>query len=282
MPIDDRSVLWASAAFYVIGFLLGTISVVRERRHSHGLMFATVLIGYLFQCLGLFLRGQAVQGCPLGNSFEILQFSAWSATSLYLLIGTVFRLSMLGYFTTCLAAVLTGLSLAIPSLDATRSNALSGGNPFVAMHAGVAMFAYGVFAMLALCSLLLLIRHYSIKNRRLGGWFSFLPPLVQLDQISIRLLGTGVVLMTLAMGVGYMYWRLDDAVVNRSKLMAVGLLWVAYLVVFLLRMSGTLVGRRFAWCCALLYVAALLSLVPIDRSRHAPASVTPNSSHHTP
>jgi ABC-type uncharacterized transport system permease subunit len=136
------------------------------------------------------------------------------------------------------------------------------------MHAGLAMFAYGVFALLALTSLLFLLRDHSLQSKRLGGWFSFLPSLVQLDMIGYRLQGVGVGLLSIAMGVGYMYWRLDEATVDRTKLLAVGVLWIAYIISLVLRVSGRLVGRRFAWVCLLLYVAALLTLWPIDRSRH--------------
>lgn len=268
MPIHDRTVLWAAALCYLAGLLLGTVGLLRERRHSHRAMSVLVLIGFLAQSVGLYMRGRAVGGCPLGNTFEILQFSAWSTTCLYLLIGAVFRLSMLGYFCSTLAAALSLSSLVWPAFDATRSNAFPGGNPFVAAHAGLAMFAYGVFAMLALTSLMLIIRHHSLKSRQLGGWFAFLPPLVQLEQISVRLLAFGVVLMSIGMGVGYMYWRLDEAVVNHAKLAAVSFVWMGYLCSWLMRVRGYWVGPRLAWACVILYVAALLSLYPIDQSRH--------------
>jgi ABC-type uncharacterized transport system permease subunit len=268
MLFDERQVLWVAAACYLAGLVLGTVSLIREKRHSRVTMFSIIAIGYLLQTLGLVMRGQEVHGCPLGNIFEIVQFASWSTTSLYLLIGATFRLSMLGYLSSSLAAALSLTSLAVPSWDSARNSALSGGNPFVAMHAGLAMFAYGVFALLALTSLLFLLRDHSLQSKRLGGWFSFLPSLVQLDMIGYRLQGVGVGLLSIAMGVGYMYWRLDEATVDRTKLLAVGVLWIAYIISLVLRVSGRLVGRRFAWVCLLLYVAALLTLWPIDRSRH--------------
>lgn len=276
MPIYDKQIFWVAALCYLAGLVLGTVCLLREKRHSKVTMFTIIAVGYVFQTLGLVMRGQQVRGCPLGNTFEILQFSAWSTTSLYLLIGATFRLSMLGYLSSSLAAALTLSSLVVPPWDAMRNSSLSGGNPFVAMHAGLAMFAYGVFAMLSLTSLLFLLRDHSLQSRRLGGWFSFLPSLVQLDQIGYRLHGIGVGLMSVAMGVGYMYWRLDEARVDKAKLLAVGLLWICYVVSFLLRVKGILVGRRFAWVCLLLYVAALLSLWPIDRSRY-PVPMAPSS-----
>jgi len=274
----DRYVLWAAGFLYLAGLTLGTISLIREKRHSRGLMYTIILIGYVLQTIGLGLRGQAVRGCPLGNTFEIFQFVAWAATSQYLLIGATFRLSMLGYFTSCLTAFMTLCSLSIVSWDATRNSGLANANPLIATHAGLAMFAYGMFAMLALTSGLYLLRLHSLRSKHLTGWFSFLPPLVELDTMAVRLLGVGCGIMVCALSVGYLYWRLDDVTVDHFKIVSVVGLWLAYLFVFLLRLRGKLVGRGFAWACMLLYIAALFSLWPVDRSRHpvkspkAPAS----------
>jgi len=41
--------------------------------------------------------------------------------------------------------------------------------------------SYGVFALLALTSLMFLLRHFSLKVEHLGGLFSFLPSILDLD-----------------------------------------------------------------------------------------------------
>jgi HemX protein len=159
-----------------------------------------VAAGFVLQTLGLYLRGRAVKGCPIGNTFEIFQFTAWSAIALYLVVGATFRLSLLGYFTSCLSAVLTLLSLANPVWDATRHAAAFGGNAWVEFHAALALFSYGVFALLALTSGMYLLQTYSLKHKHLHGLFSFLPSISSWTQISVRLLVVGVVLMTWSLG----------------------------------------------------------------------------------
>ena len=54
-----------------------------------------MVAGYILQTTGLYLRGLEVKGCPIGNQFEIFQFTGWSATTLYLVIGATFRLDSL-------------------------------------------------------------------------------------------------------------------------------------------------------------------------------------------
>jgi ABC-type uncharacterized transport system permease subunit len=266
--LTDRSWLWLAAECYLVGLLLGTWFLLRRGRQSGGLINLVIAIGYLFQLIGLWLRGRAVGGCPLGNTFEIFQFTAWSAISLYLVVGVTFRLSLLGYFTSCLAATVTLVSLAIPAWDATRREHIFGGNPWIELHAAIALFSYGVFALLALTSVMFLLRNYSLKKKQPGGSFTFLPSIMDLDHMSLRLLVVGVTLLTVSLAVGAAYWLRDLQSVNPTKLVLTVAVWAAYAATLGLRLRGVLVARRFAWTGVILFAAALFSLWPVDASRH--------------
>lgn len=269
----DRSWLWIAAACYLAGLLLGTFSLLRGTRQSNARINAIIAVGYVAQLIGLWLRGRAVGGCPLGNTFEIFQFTAWSAITLYLIIGVTFRLSLLGYFTSCLAAALTLVSLSIPAWDATRRAHIFN-NPWIELHAALAFFSYGVFALLALTALMLILRHYSLKSKHLGGWFSFLPSILELDHISLRLLVTGVLFMSFSLFGGAIYWIREPASATPLKILITVAIWLAYLVALVLRLRGSLLAKRFAWTCVILFAAALISLGPVNASRH-PQALTP-------
>ncbi|MFI5358052.1 MAG: inner membrane protein YpjD [Opitutales bacterium] len=274
--LTDREWLWIAAELYLVGFLLGTWSLLRGGKPSTVLTYGLVVAGYVAQWLGLYVRGMAVGGCPLGNTFELFQFTAWSATTLYLAVGVTFRSSLLGYFTSCLSAALTLCSLSIPAWDATRHAHIFGGNPWIEFHAALALFSYGVFGLLALTAALLLLRNYSLKHKRVGGWFSFLPSILDLDLISVRLLGVGVALMSLSLAVGSVYWVRDTSSVNHLKLLMTFAIWLAYVIALALRLRGRLISRRFAWTCMVLFVVALVSLPLVNASRH-PDKVTTRS-----
>ncbi len=268
LDLTDRQWLWCAAGFYAAGFVLGTASTIRGGRVRGLPIYGTILAGYILQFIGLGIRGHATGGCPLGNPFEIFQFTAWSAISLYLVIGVTFRSSVLGYFTSCLGAALTILSLSIPAWDAVRRTHIFGGNPWIELHAALAIFSYGVFGLLALTSTLFLFRHFSLKSKRLGGWFSFLPSILDLDHIEVRLLGAGAALLTLALAFGSVYFTRDTPNVGHFKLAATVAVWAVATVAFGLRISGRLLSKRFAWTCLALFAAALLSLGAVDESRH--------------
>ncbi len=266
--LTDRQWLWLAAGFYLAGLVLGTGSLVRGGKPSGVLIYTLILIGYGLQLLGLGARGRLVGGCPLGNTLEIFQFTAWSAVTLYLVVGVTFRSSLFGYFSSCLAAVLTVVSLAIPAWDPPERTHIFGGNPWIEFHAALAVFSYGVFALLALTSLMFLLRNFSLKNKQLGGIFSFLPSIMDLDHIGLRLLVAGVALLGISLSMGLVFYFRGIAPVGVGKLIVPLAVWLAYAVTLALRLRGQLLAKRFAWSCVALFGAALLSLAPVDASRH--------------
>jgi ABC-type uncharacterized transport system permease subunit len=270
--LTDRQWLWFAAGFYLAGFLDGAVSLMRGGRPSSSRIYLLTAAGYLLQVIGLGIRGKAVGGCPLGNTFEIFQFTAWSAISLNLVVGVTFRSSILGLFTACLAATLTVVSLAIPSWDAHLRMHIFGGNPWIEFHAALAIFSYGVFALLALTSAMFLCRNHSLKSKHLEGWVAFLPSIRDLDLIGVRLLAFGSGLLGAALVVGFVYWSRDLSSVSLPKLFATVIVWLVSVAALVLRVNSRLIAKRFAWTCLALFVAALLSLGIVDKSRHPAAT----------
>ncbi|HET7534873.1 MAG TPA: cytochrome c biogenesis protein CcsA [Candidatus Didemnitutus sp.] len=275
--LTDRGLLWLGALLYLVGFVAGCVALTRRQQTPGTRLVLNALLagGFLFQMVGLYVRGAAVGGCPLGNKFEIVQFVAWSAMVLYFVVGPAFRVSLLGLFTAGYAASLAVLSLLVPPWDAVRGAKIFGNNPWIELHAALAVFSYGVFGILALTSLMHLLQNWSLKHKRVSNLFWFLPSMVQLNQINFRLLLAGVCLLTFSLGVGAMWWVRDTASVDAPKLAVTVAVWFAFLVALVLRGSRRLVSTRFAWTCIALFALALLSLGPVNSSRHHEIILTP-------
>ena len=273
----DRGLLWLAALLYLAGFAAGCLALVRSRQSTGSRVTLNALLaaGLLFQVLGLHLRGMAVGGCPLGNKFEIVQFVAWSAIVLYFVVGPAFRVSLLGLFTAGYAASLAFLSLLIPAWDASRGEKLFGNNPWIELHAALAVFSYGAFGLLALTSIMHLLQNWSLKQKQLNNLFWFLPSVVQLDQINFRLMLAGEALLTFSLAVGAAWWVRDLASVNTPKLAVTIGVWLAYGVALGLRWRHRLVSARFAWVCLVMFALALLALGPVNSSRHHEVILTP-------
>jgi len=273
----DRALLWLGALLYLAGFLTGLSALLRRNNAPvpRTLLNSLLVAGWLVQMSGLYVRGLAAGGCPLGNTFELVQFVAWSAMVVYFFVGTAFRVSLLGLFTAGYAATLAFISLLIPAWDATRGQKIFGANPWIELHAALAVFSYGVFGLLALTAVMHLLQNWSLKHKRLSGLFWFLPSVVQLDQINTRMLGLGVLLLTFSLGVGASWWLRDTASVDYGKLVVTIGIWLAYLIVLALRWRALLVSVRFSWVCLVMFMLALLSLGPVNSSRHHEVILTP-------
>lgn len=277
--LTDRALLWLGALLYLAGFLTGLVALTR-RTAPAGLrtILNTFLVGgWVFQMAGLYVRGLAVGGCPLGNTFEIVQFVAWSAMVVYFFVGPTFRGSLLGLFTAGYSAALAIVSLLVPAWDVVRGQKIFGNNSWIELHAALAVFSYGVFGLLAMTSVMHLLQNWSLKHKRLNGLFWFLPSVVQLDHINFRLLGLGVLLLTFSLGVGAVWWVRDTASVDYPKLIVTIGVGCAYLVVWLLRWRAKLVAVRFAWLCLIMFMLALVSLGPVNSSRHHEVELTPEN-----
>lgn len=271
--LTDRATLWIGALLYLAGFLAGCFELARRARASESRIVLRVLLagGLVVQTMGLYLRGLSVGGCPLGNKFEIVQFVAWASMVLYFVVGPAFRVSLLGLFAAGYAAILAFVSLLVPQWDAVRGLRIFGHNPWIEFHAALAVFSYGVFGLLALTSAMHLLQSWSLKHKRLDGLFWFLPSVLQLDQINVRLLYAGETVLTLSLAVGASWWVRNLNSVDHMKLLVTVAVWVAYLAAALLRWRGRLLATRFAWVCVALFFAALVSLGPVNSSLSRPA-----------
>lgn len=269
--MTDRISFAIAAATYGGAFLFGLISLLMRRAYSRTVMFVLLCGGFLIQTIALNLRGNEIKACPLGNPFEITQFLAWSLVLLFLLIGPAFRLRLLGAFTAGLATLLTAGSFASPSWDAPYPPSIFGGNHWIELHAALAVFSYGFFAILSLVSAMFLIQQHGLKKKQFKGVYQYLPSVQQLDLMARRLLITGVIVLTASLVFGSLFWINNFALVPVFKLTATCLIWLGYLVVFILRIQKKLVTRRHAIATIILFILAMASLWPVQSARDTKA-----------
>ena len=263
---------------YTLGFITAIFYLLRTRHHPRWLLYMLIAGGYAIQTYGLYLRGMDVKGCPIGNTFEIVQFVTWSLTFCFLVLGPAFRLSLFGFFTAGLAVLLSIFSFAIPSWDTPYSLSAATGNAAIEFHASLAVFSYGIFGLLAVSSVLYILQNFSLKHHRFKGVYAFLPSLVESEAMTLRMLIAGSSILTLSLAVGSVYWIQHSADVNWLKLTFTIVVWLAYLVVLLLRLGNLLYAKKLAWTCIALFLVALVSIWPVDSSRGMADEVSENDS----
>ncbi|MGF1678883.1 MAG: cytochrome c biogenesis protein CcsA [Candidatus Methylacidiphilales bacterium] len=270
--LPHREFFMLSAAFYMLAFAVGVRAFLLHRRYSQPWMQVLLVLGWALQFIGLSLRGRDAGGCPLGNGFELLQFLAWSAVFLYFVVGPSFRMSLLGFLSAGLAAILGLVALIPRSWDAPYVSRWLGSDPLTEAHAALAVFSYGVFGLLALVGLMYWMQHRDLKQHKRSIWYDLLPPIIQLDVIGLRLLTTGWVLLSVSLLLGAGLYLLGSIEGLEAKLAMTWGVWLGYAVLWVLRVRGRITGMTMARMGWWLFVLALFSLWAVETGRRVSRS----------
>jgi HemX protein len=160
-----------------------------------------MVVGFALQSAFLYLRGQQHGRCPLTNLFEVFIFISWSIMLLYFLTGTAYRLSLLGVFTAPLLALLQTISLLSPLDNPEPKHGKV--DPWLEMHASIALVAYAAFALACIAGIMFLLQERLLKRHHINALFHQLPPIHDLAKAIERLVLLGVILLTVALAAAY-------------------------------------------------------------------------------
>lgn len=268
---DPRNWLWVATLVYASGLAIGTF-FAKKGQGIPGLGFlGFVILGFFLQTRGLYYRGAETHACPLGNPMEQIQFIAWSFVVTYLLIRFIFKLHLLGLFTTGLATALCALSLLSTGLDKpywqdpayTRLFT----SPWIELHAAVAVFSYGVFALLAMVAVMYLVQHQALRRKETSPFLRYLPSIQQLEQSAEKLLLMGVLFLTFSVVVGAIHFSQDLSGVSPAKLWVTIGVWAVYLTMFVLHRTGRLYAKRFSQIAIAAFAFALVSMGTVNSGK---------------
>jgi len=237
------------AAVVRTGFELRT-GVFRPMRFN----FFAIGLGFIFQMAFLSLRGHALGRCPLTNLPEVFIFLAWSVALIYLLIGPVYRLSLMGAFTAPLVVLLQGFALILPLKPVVQTKV--GANPWLEFHASVSLVAYGAFALACIAGVMYLVQERQLKTHHLHSIFYHLPPLTDLFAAITRLLWFGFALYTLGLVSGFF---VGQPLPWLQVICAIGV-WILYAAILEGRHLRRLAPKRVAALCIVGFSAALTLL----------------------
>lgn len=216
--------------------------------------FFAVGLGFIFQTAFLSVRGHALGRCPLTNLFEVFIFLAWSVALLYMLVGPLYRLSLMGAFTAPLVVLLQSFALLAPidSPHPSRSPA----NPWLEFHASISLVAYGAFALACIAGVMYLVQEHQLKTHHLHSIFYHLPPLADLFAAMTQLLWWGFALYTLGIVSGFF----TGHPLPRMQVVAAIGIWLLYAAILQGRHLRWLAPKRVAALCIIGFSAALALL----------------------
>ena len=265
--LSEKFLFLAATLLFGIGFLYNYFQLKSKDSYSHTLTYLFLLFGFVLQSIALYMRALVIHACPLGNTFEILQFIIWSLVLLFLLIRPVIKIKALGLFIIFIAALASTISLSIPSLDSSYLNSLKASDPFIELHASLAIFSYAIYMLLAIVSSMLLIQQWGLKKQRFQGLFRHLPAVQKLDSIANVLVW--IASLTLFVGIlfGSFYWNENPETVTLFKLLLTTFILTLYCVVGVLKYLNKITPKKQAIAYIVLFALAILSLGAVQTDK---------------
>ena len=274
--LSEKFLFSAATLLFGIGFLYNYFQLKSKDSYSHTLTYLFLLFGFVLQSIALYMRALVIHACPLGNTFEILQFIIWSLVLLFLLIRPVIKIKALGLFIIFIAALASTISLSIPSLDSSYLNSLKASDPFIKLHASLAIFSYAIYMLLAIVSSMLLIQQWGLKKQRFQGLFRHLPAVQKLDSIANVLVW--IASLTLFVGIlfGSFYWNENPETVPLFKLLLTTFILTLYCVVGVLKYLNKITPKKQAIAYIVLFALAILSLGAVQTDKPQATSIPIN------
>lgn len=251
----DRLLLACATLLFAVNFAIVFTRVLRGRFQVTAVGLTLMGIGFALQCGFLWQRGQLHARCPITNAGEILAFIAWAMVIWYFLLGSTYRMSLLGVLTSGLVAILQCFAL-LPSLGGSPGGRLPGPvNPWIELHGSLSLLAYGAFGVAALAGVLFIFHDRQLKKRPPPRVFLHFPPITHLFRAMMLVLTLGCVLLVLGMAAGYFTPARPSGPKHIVSYVVLGL----YAVVVMMRWRGA----SHRWVAAGAtggFVAAVLSL----------------------
>jgi HemX protein len=243
--------LLLSIICFFVGFLYAFLTLRSDNPVRSRLTLAFMGGGFVLQSAFLYVRGVQSGRCPIANLPELLVFLCWAVVLYYFVIGSAFRLSLLGVFSYPLVVALQTIALIL------MPPAVQGESEFWReLHAALAVLSYGAFAMAGIAGVMFLVQHRHLKTRNLGGLFYKLPPIEHLSLVIIRLMMCGFVLLTIGIASAYKMSETPSA----TKLVLSYAVWAVYAGVLAVYWIKGLSSRHLASIAVGAFVLELFTL----------------------
>jgi ABC-type uncharacterized transport system permease subunit len=202
--------------------------------------------------------------CPMLVPSSVLSGMGLAIGSVHLVLEERAKNRAIGVFP-AIAALL--FALAAVAADPLRRPPPNVPHGTTAFHVLVAVLAYAGLFLAALFGTLYLAQRRAMKGHRFGLVWERLPALELLDEFSRRSLFAGVVFLTLTIAFGHVvrhvapqqagsYWE--------AKILATDLLWLAALVVAVLRRLDRLRPAPAARATVVLFLLSMVNLAVVE------------------
>ncbi len=255
----DRNSFVLAVVLYGISTLYSIFLLRTGFREDNRINYLLLLGGFVFHTLAMFMRGFALNRCPITNLYEATLLTTWTMVAAYLAGGLWTRLRFLGAFASPLLLGI-GIFALMPDLDRHGANPEFTGGA-LSLHITLFALAYGAFGLSSVAGLMYLTQEHNLKFNKLRAVMSLLPPIQRLELAAGRLLIGGFVLLSAALVVsGVWHKQIEGRYFSGDpKIIWSLFVWLLYLALVVMRWKFARGGRSFAWGAIAGFVFVLLT-----------------------
>ena len=233
--------------------VIGVRSVLADDKRSRWTLIL-MLLSFACQLFWLRLRGEQRAGCPLLDGGEILVFMAWSISLFYFIVGSTYRVTLLGMFSAPFVSIMLFISL-IPGMLDEKPVAIENANYWGEMHSAVSVLSYGALALGAVSAVMFLVLDKRLKTQDMSsGLFKKLPPVRTLVGSVIRLTVIGVIFLTVGLACGF---KMEVSEAGKVHLYAGALVWLVYVLMLGVWFVRGMAPKKMSILMVALFVVSL-------------------------
>jgi ABC-type uncharacterized transport system permease subunit len=256
--------LYITAAFYVLGTVLVLTGLQNRSRRLQQWATGSMIAGFLAHTIWIGMNCVKTQRAPLANLPEIASFVAWTILAVEMVLFLKYRVHAAAFFVYPLVLMLFAITVAVHSRG--------GVNPALNSRLFVThllLTTIGISALLIGVAFYFLYRlqDRSLKSKRQGPLFDWIPSLQVCELLSYRALAVGFGIFTLGLLAGFLWSYRTTAEIFNMGAKEIGALvaWVLFAALIQSHNSGSYRTRKNI---VISMVAVLSILVAIFGIKH--------------
>jgi len=239
-------------------------SFFRDSESARKLKTPALIILLLLHLFYLAARTMDFNHPPITTVFEILTAVALALAASYRIIEFRTQIKNTGFFVLSVALVFQTIS-SLFIVDLLEVKPLLRSN-WLGFHVLSAISGFSAFAISAVYGILYLMLYHNLKKNRFGLIYEKLPNLEKLERMALVAIGTGFILLTVAIliGIVWLVRAIEDYSLFDPKLVGTIIVWLVYGAGLLGRRSFGWKGRRIMVLSIAGFAVAFISLTIVN------------------
>ncbi|MBM7584858.1 HemX protein [Bacillus pakistanensis] len=252
---------------YAISILFYFIDFLNKNRKANQFAFWLLAIVWVLQTIFLFLYMIRTGRFPVLTIFEGLYFYAWVLVTLSLGINRLLRVDFTVFFTNILGFVIMAIHTFAPVQVESRAIAEQLVSELMLIHITMAILSYGAFSLSFVFSMLYLLQHKLLKEKKWGQRLWRISDLSKLEKMSyiLNAIGVPMLLLSLILGLQWAFIKVPNFLWYDPKIIGSFILLVVYSNYLYIRVRKGMYGKSLAYLNVGAFLFILVNFLLVSR-----------------